>query len=297
MLSAQQSRILQLIKDRTRTTGRSPSVRAIAAAIGVRSPASVQAHLKTLQRDGYLRLVSHRPRIFEVNFTGAWAASSADPRRPNDHDGHMADQLTPRQRRILEFIHEAVTDRGYPPSIREICDAVGLTSTSSVHSQLELLEEKGYIRRDPTKPRAVEVYVDRAATAVPRSLPTYAPLFSGAIAAGTGVLPDDQVEEVLPLPRELVGEGDLFVLRVRGESMIGAGILEDDYVVVRRQTGADDGDIVAALVPNQEDEATVKLWCRKDGHILLVPANPAYEPIDGDHASLLGKVVTVLRRL
>jgi repressor LexA len=209
----------------------------------------------------------------------------------------MGEELTTRQRRILEFIHDAVTDRGYPPSIREICDAVGLTSTSSVHSQLETLEKKGYIRRDPTKPRAIEVYVDRPPTAVPRSLPTYAPLFSGPIAAGTGVLPDDQVEEMLPLPRELVGQGDLFVLRIRGDSMVDAGIFGDDYVVVRRQDAADSGDVVAALVPNMEDEATVKRLSVRDGHRQLMPANPTYEPIDGDQASILGKVVAVLRRL
>lgn len=209
----------------------------------------------------------------------------------------MAEELTSRQRRILEFIHDAVTERGYPPSIREICDAVGLTSTSSVHSQLETLEKKGYIRRDPTKPRAIEVYVDRPVTTVPRPLPTYAPLLSGPIAAGTGVLPDDQVEEMLPLPRELVGQGDLFVLRVRGDSMIEAGIFGDDYVVVRRQDAADNGDVIAALVPNVEDEATVKRLSMKDGHRLLMPANPAYEPIDGDQAAILGKVVAVLRRL
>jgi repressor LexA len=208
----------------------------------------------------------------------------------------MAEELTTRQRRILEVIHDAVTERGYPPSIREICDAVGLTSTSSVHSQLETLEKKGYIRRDPTKPRAIEVYIDRPATTV-RPLPTYAPLLSGPIAAGTGVLPDNQVEEMLPLPREVVGQGDLFVLRVRGDSMIEAGIFGDDYVVVRRQDAANNGDIVAALVPNMEDEATVKRLSMRDGHRRLMPANPAYEPLDGDQATILGKVVAVLRRL
>jgi repressor LexA len=208
----------------------------------------------------------------------------------------MAEELTTRQRRILEVIHDAVTERGYPPSIREICDAVGLTSTSSVHSQLETLEKKGYIRRDPTKPRAIEVYIDRPATTV-RPLPTYAPLLSGPIAAGTGVLPDNQIEEMLPLPRELVGQGELFVLRVRGDSMIEAGIFGDDYVVVRRQDAANNGDIVAALVPNMEDEATVKRLSMRDGHRRLMPANPAYEPLDGDQATILGKVVAVLRRL
>src|SRR6266540_2055533 len=178
----------------------------------------------------------------------------------------MGEELTTRQRRILEFIRDAVNERGYPPSIREICDEVGLTSTSSVHSQLQTLEKKGFIRSDP-------------------------------IAAGTGVLPDDQIEEMLPLPRDLVGQGELFVLRVRGDSMIEAGIFGDDYVVVRRQPTAENGDIVAALVPNLEDEATVKRWSMKNGHVQLMPANPTYDPIDGDEASVLGKVVAVLRRL
>jgi repressor LexA len=209
----------------------------------------------------------------------------------------MGEELTSRQRRILEFIRDAVNEHGYPPSIREIGDEVGLTSTSSVHSQLQTLEKKGFIRRDPTKPRAIEVFVDSPAAAIPRPLPAYAPLLSGPIAAGTGVLPDDQIEEMLPLPRDLVGQGELFVLRVRGDSMMEAGIFGEDYVVVRRQPIAENGDIVAALVPNLEDEATVKRWSVRGGHVKLMPANPAYDPIDGDKASVLGKVVAVLRRL
>ena len=209
----------------------------------------------------------------------------------------MGEELTSRQRRILEFIRDAVNEHGYPPSIREIGDEVGLTSTSSVHSQLQTLEKKGFIRRDPTKPRAIEVFVDSPAAAIPRPLPAYAPLLSGPIAAGTGVLPDDQIEEMLPLPRDLVGQGELFVLLVRGDSMMEAGIFGDDYVVVRRQPIAENGDIVAALVPNLEDEATVKRWSVRGGHVKLMPANPAYDPIDGDKASVLGKVVAVLRRL
>jgi repressor LexA len=294
MLSSQQSRILQFIKDHTGSTGRSPSVRAIAAAVGFRSPASVQAQLKALERDGYLRVVSDRPRILAVSFSGAWPASPASPERPN---GDHGDALTVRQLRILEFIRDAVNERGYPPSIREICDEVGLTSTGSVHSQLQMLEKKGFIRRDPTKPRAVEVYVEGPASVVPRPLPAYAPVLTGPIAAGTGVLSDDQIEEMMPLPRDLVGQGELFVLRVKGDSMIQARIFDGDYVVVRRQTGADNGDIVAALVPNLENEATVKTWSMKNGHVQLMPANPAYDPIDADEAAVLGKVVAVLRRL
>jgi repressor LexA len=209
----------------------------------------------------------------------------------------MADQLTSRQRRILEVIRDAVSDRGYPPSIREIGEAVGLTSTSSVHSQLEALQRKGFIRRDPTKPRAIEVHFDDPVAAVPRPLPTYVPLMSVPVAAGTGTLPEDVVDELLPLPRELVGQGELFMLQVRGDSMVGAGVLDRDYVVVRRQDAADNGDMVAALLPNVEAEATVKHFSRRGGRVRLLPDNPAFEPIDGDQAEILGKVVAVLRRL
>jgi repressor LexA len=209
----------------------------------------------------------------------------------------MVEQLTSRQRRILEVIRDAVSDRGYPPSIREIGEAVGLTSTSSVHSQLESLQRKGFIRRDPTKPRAIEVHFDDPVAPMPRSLPTYVPLMSAPVAAGTGTLPENVVEELVPLPRDLVGQGELFMLQVRGDSMVGAGVLDGDYVVVRRQDGADNGDMVAALLPNQEAEATVKHFSRRAGHVRLLPDNPAFEPIDGDQAQILGKVVTVLRRL
>jgi len=209
----------------------------------------------------------------------------------------MAEQLTSRQRRILEVIHDAVTDRGYPPSIREIGEAVGLTSTSSVHSQPEALQRKGFIRRDPTKPRAIEVHFDDPVAAVPRPLPTYVPLMSAPVAAGTGTLPEDVVDELLPLPRELVGQGELIMLQVRGDSMVGAGVLDRDYVVVRRQDAADNGDMVAALLPNMEAEATVKYFSRRGGHVRLLPDNPAFEPIDGDQAQIVGKVVAVLRRL
>jgi repressor LexA len=209
----------------------------------------------------------------------------------------MAEELTTRQRRILEVIRDAVADRGYPPSIREIGEAVGLTSTSSVHSQLEALQRKGFIRRDPTKPRAIEVHLEEPVAAVPRPLPTYVPLMSAPVAAGTGTLPEDVVEELLPLPRELVGQGQLFMLQVRGESMVGAGVLDRDYVVVRRQDSADNGDMVAALLANDESEATVKHFSRRGGHVQLLPDNPAFDPIDGDQAHILGKVVAVLRRL
>jgi repressor LexA len=209
----------------------------------------------------------------------------------------MAEQLTSRQRRILEVIRDAVAERGYPPSIREIGEAVGLTSTSSVHSQLEALQRKGFIRRDPTKPRAIEVHLEDPVAAVPRPLPAYVPLMSAPVAAGLGTLADDRVEELVPLPRDLVGRGELFMLQVRGDAMLEAGVLDGDYVVVRRQDVADNGDMVAALLPNMEAEATIKHYARKGGHVRLLPANPAFEPLDGDHAQILGRVVAVLRRL
>jgi repressor LexA len=208
----------------------------------------------------------------------------------------MRDELSQRQRKILGVIKEAVTDRGYPPSIREIGEAVGLTSTSSVHSQLESLERKGFIRRDPTKPRAIEVFPDGAPVEQPRPLPVYVPLL-GQIAAGAPILAEENVDELMPLPRDLVGAGELFGLHVRGDSMIEAGVLDGDYVVVRSQPTAENGDMVAALLDDLESEATVKYFHRVGDRVELRPANPAYEPIDGTRATVLGKVVTVLRQL
>ena len=212
------------------------------------------------------------------------------------------DGLTARQRRILQVIAEAVAKRGYPPSIREIGEAVGLASPSSVAHQLTVLERKGFIRRDPRLPRAMEVLQPRsAATAQPVGLPedagtpepTYVPVL-GRIAAGGPILAEQSVEAMFPLPRELVGEGQLFLLRVVGDSMIDAAICDGDWVAVRSQPTADNGEIVAALL---DDEATVKTLRRKDGKTWLMPHNPAYDPIDGDHARIVGKVVAVLRRI
>ena len=214
--------------------------------------------------------------------------------------------LTQRQRRILEVIRDAVERQGYPPSVREIGQAVGLTSTSSVAHQLTTLERKGYIRRDPNRPRAVDVRqpdsaprapnpeaVDEEAERSARPVPTYVPVV-GRIAAGGPVLAEQYVEEVFPLPRELVGEGTLFLLRVVGDSMIDAAIADGDWVVVRQQPVADNGDIVAAMI---DGEATVKTYRRRDGHVWLLPHNPAYAPIAGDEATVLGRVVTVLRKV
>ena len=214
-------------------------------------------------------------------------------------DGPVDDTgLTQRQRRILEVIRDAVSRQGYPPSVREIGQAVGLTSTSSVAHQLATLERKGYIRRDPNRPRAVDV---RPPDSAPRPAedepahpaPTYVPVV-GRIAAGGPVLAEQYIEDVFPLPRALVGEGTLFLLRVVGDSMIDAAIADGDWVVVRQQPVADNGDIVAAMI---DGEATVKTYRRRDGHVWLLPHNPAYAPIPGDEATVLGRVVTVLRKV
>jgi repressor LexA len=217
--------------------------------------------------------------------------------------------LTPRQRKVLEVIRAAVERRGYPPSVREIGEAVGLTSTSSVAHQMKVLQAKGYLRRDPHRPRAVEVLLpdsgpaagdtadvaieDEADALAARPTPAYVPVV-GRIAAGGPVLAEQAIEDVFPLPKELVGEGTLFLLRVTGESMIEAAICDGDWVVVRQQPVADNGDVVAAMI---DGEATVKTYKRKDGHVWLMPHNADFDPIDGDEATVLGRVVAVLRRV
>jgi repressor LexA len=219
--------------------------------------------------------------------------------------------LTPRQQRVLAHIKDSIEQRGYPPSMREIGSAVGLTSTSSVAHQLRVLEEKGFIKRDPNRPRALEVFLPEVMaarrsisgaeetaydeTGVGDTAPpaTYVPLV-GRIAAGGPILAEERIEEVMPLPKQLVGDGQLFLLEVSGESMIDAAICDGDYVVVRQQPTADNGDIVAAMI---DGEATVKTFQRKDGGVWLMPHNEAFDPIDGTHATILGKVTAVLRRV
>lgn len=229
---------------------------------------------------------------------GDEAVASVHP-FPEDtaQDADDSDGLTPRQRRVLEVIREWVDRLGYPPSVREIGEAVGLNSTSSVAHQLRALERKGYLRRDPNRPRAVGVLPPdadlEAAEAAARPRPTYVPVV-GRIAAGGPILAEQAIEDVFPLPREIVGEGSLFLLRVVGDSMIDAAITDGDWVVVRQQPSAENGEIVAAML---DGEATVKTFRRREGHVWLLPQNPAYEPILGDHATVLGRVVAVLRRL
>jgi repressor LexA len=235
--------------------------------------------------------------------------------------GEAGDGLTQRQRRVLEVIRDSIERRGYPPSVREIGEAVGLSSASSVAHQLSVLQRKGWLRRDPNRPRALDVRLpgevpgDGAGSAsgsapalggssaaggpgsgsdeVSAPVPTYVPLV-GRIAAGGPVLAEQAVEDVFPLPRELVGEGTLFMLKVTGDSMVEAAICDGDWVVVRQQPTAENGEIVAAMI---DGEATVKTYKRRDGHVWLLPHNPAYEPIPGDDATVLGRVVTVLRRI
>jgi repressor LexA len=209
-----------------------------------------------------------------------------------------AAELTSRQRRILEFIRDWVEQYGYPPSVREIGEAVGLVSPSSVAYQLKELEKKGLLRRDPNRPRAVDVrtpgeLVDDEAARAARPTPAYVPVV-GRIAAGGPILAEQSIEDVFPLPRELVGEGTLFLLQVKGDSMTEAAICDGDWVVVRQQPTANNGEIVAAML---EGEATVKTYRRREGHVWLMPQNPAFEPIAGDEATILGRVVAVLRRI
>ncbi|HET6818861.1 MAG TPA: transcriptional repressor LexA [Mycobacteriales bacterium] len=213
------------------------------------------------------------------------------PDGPADASG-----LTSRQRLVLEVIRDSVERRGYPPSMREIGEAVGLTSTSSVAHQLATLQRKGYLRRDANRPRAVEVTLpgdDATGEGDARPAPAYVPVV-GRIAAGGPILAEQVVEDVFPLPRQLVGEGQLFLLQVKGDSMIDAAIADGDWVVVRQQPTADNGDIVAAML---DGEATVKTFSRKDGHVWLLPHNTSYAPIPGDEATVLGRVTAVLRRV
>jgi repressor LexA len=226
--------------------------------------------------------------------------------------------LTPRQTKVLLSIKDSIEHRGYPPSMREIGEKVGLTSSSSVAHQLRVLEEKGFLKRDPNRPRALEVFLPEVMaarrsmgtvtgsapdagdssydeTGVGDAMPaaTYVPML-GRIAAGGPILAEESLEDVFPLPKQLVGEGTLFMLEVSGDSMVDAAICSGDYVVVRQEQTAENGDIVAALI---DGEATVKTFQRKDGHVWLLPHNAAYDPIDGTHATILGKVTAVLRRI
>lgn len=206
-------------------------------------------------------------------------------------------ELTGKRREILDFIAAQLRERGYPPSVREIGDAVGLTSSSTVHTHLTTLQRQGYLRRDPTKPRVIEVRYDtNSGIAIDRRPARHVPLV-GEVAAGVDVLAEENIEELLPLPEDFTGDGQLFMLKVRGDSMIEAGILDGDYVVVRHQNEAEKGDVVVAGIPG--GEATVKRYSRRGSKVVLTPANPTMTPMifSPDEVDVYGKVVTVMRRL
>ncbi len=217
--------------------------------------------------------------------------------------------LTTRQRKIIQVIEDSVRRDGYPPTLREIAEAAGLASTSSVAYQLSTLEKKGYLSRGSGRPRtavvcpltgpALEQQAGHARGDIERHGIAQVPLV-GRIAAGGPILAHELVEDIIPLPRQLVGEGDLIMLRVVGDSMINAAIADGDWVVVRRESDVENGDIVAAMIENDasaDREATVKTFKKSAGHVWLIPHNPAYTPILGDEATILGKVVAVLRRV
>jgi repressor LexA len=216
-------------------------------------------------------------------------------KNPTPKSSSTKPELTTRQVSILDFIKTSTESQGYAPSMREIGEAAGLNSPASVKYQLDILEEKGFIRRDADRGRAMEVVLpdsmsgESAHTDKTRFIPLV-----GSIAAGVPITADQQVEETLPLPESLVGKGDLFMLKVKGESMINAAICDGDYVVIRQQKDANNGEIVAAMI---DGEATVKTFSRKSGHVWLLPANDDFAPIDGDQCEVLGIVTAVLRSL
>ena len=209
----------------------------------------------------------------------------------------MAEVLSAKRQKILTFIADSQRDRGYPPSVREIGEAVGLASSATVHTHLAVLQREGYLSRDPTKPRAIQVHYDPTSTTSMATSPVRNVPLVGEVAAGTGVLAQENVEELLPMPEQFTGTGPTFMLRVRGDSMVDAGIFSGDFVVVRQQPEAHNGDIVVAGIPG--DEATVKTFTRRGGHIVLSPANPSFEPmvLEGDEVTIFGKVVTVVRQI
>lgn len=232
-------------------------------------------------------------RVFAIDALLPYGANVCSTHR----EGHMADDITSRQKQILTVIEEHQRNRGFPPSVREIGDAVGLASPSSVHAHLETLQRLGYLVRDPTKPRAIEVRWDPASgAAVDRRPVRHVPIV-GDVAAGTDVLAEQHITETMPVPADLTGDGDLFMLRVRGDSMIDAGILDGDYVVVRAQNTARKGEIIVAGIPGEE--ATVKQYEASGGEVILHPANARLSPMHfrPDEVQIFGRVVTVMRAL
>jgi repressor LexA len=224
------------------------------------------------------------PSDFELDTEAAEALLAGHP---------GAEGLSQRQIAVLKVITTSVRERGYPPSIREIAQQVGLSSPSSVAHQLATLERKGVLRRDPNRPRAIDVVGHQNSSPAQIRNSREIPLL-GRIAAGSPILAEEHVETTMAIPTELTGPGELFMLKVVGDSMIDAAICDGDYVVVKSQPTAEPGEIVAALI---DDEATVKTLAKRDGHVWLMPHNPAYSPILGDKAQILGRVVSVLRKV
>jgi repressor LexA len=295
-LSKRERAVLEFIRTRVIEDGSMPSIREIGRALGLSSTSSVHSKLRALERRGFISRDSTKSGHVAINLDGTTVES------------RQTEDLTPRQRAILEFIRSSQADLGYPPSILEIRDAVGLSSTSSVRAQLATLEHKGFLRRNPGKARAIEIEAhDSPIQLSPGGRSEHiveVPLL-GTIAAGDPVLAVEYAEDVLPLPQELLGSGEFFALRVRGDSMIESGILPGDYVIVRvlrvlgdyirDRTGVSEGDIVAVVIG---DEATVKHYSEKNGRVQLLPANSGYGPIelhDDDEIYILGKVVGVWR--
>lgn len=234
---------------------------------------------------------------FSVDFfERAFAVQVFDLRYRQAYTVRMAPKISKRQKSILEFIELQMRERGFPPSVREIGDAVGLNSPSTVHSHLNTLQRHGYLRRDPSKPRSIEVRYDSNSGAIMERRPVRHVPLVGDVAAGTDVLAEENVEELLPIPADFVGEGELFMLRVRGESMIDAGILDGDYVVATQVDHPHNGDIIVAGIPG--GEATVKTYSRSGAEVTLTPQNPTMEPMvfEASEVQLYGKVVTVMRR-
>ncbi|HEX2240159.1 MAG TPA: transcriptional repressor LexA [Actinomycetota bacterium] len=212
----------------------------------------------------------------------------------------MVEGLTDRQRQTLQFIAESVAERGYPPSVREICDALKLASSSTVHSHMQALQRKGFLRIDPTKPRAIELLFDPETELAMERRPARSVPLLGRIAAGSPILAEEHVEEIYPMPAELVGDGNVFMLEVKGDSMVDAGIFEGDFVIVRQQPTAHSGEIVAAMIPSEygDAEATVKTIRHRGSDILFEPANSRYEPFQAPPGTeILGKVVAVFRKV
>ena len=213
----------------------------------------------------------------------------------------MVEGLTDRQRQTLSYIAETVGGRGYPPSVREICEALGLASSSTVHSHLQALQRKGYISIDPTKPRAIELHFDTDTGLAADRRPTRSVPLLGRIAAGTPIMAEENVEEIYPMPADLVGDGNIFMLEVAGESMIDAGIYDGDFVIIRQQPTAHSGEIVAAMIPSEYSdtpEATVKTIRHRGSAIVLEPANETMEPFEAPPGTeVLGKIVGIFRQL